>query len=253
MAVYKCEAILLAVRDYDTAGRMVTLFSREYGKFAAAAYGARRPRSELAGCTQPFAHVDLVLASGKGPDVIRQCSMRRSFRELRENLDNMAYAALVTELVDGLWPEREPEPAVFDLLLAACALLGSRNPRIAALAAALQLLSLAGFHPEYRQCVACGQPPVAPARFDAAAGGIVCAGCGQPHQPVFGAETRDFLDLLLGLDLAAPGRFTVNGAVLLETERLFADFLACRLDRPLRSLAFIAALAPDKSGGGRGQ
>lgn len=251
MGLYKCEAILLAVRDYDAAGRMVTLFSREYGKLAAAAYGARRPKSELAGCTQPFSHVDLVVAAGKGVDAIRQCSLRRSFRELRENLDSMAYAALLAELVAELWPEREPDPSAFDLLLAALTLLTTRNPRIAALAAALQLLALAGFRPEYGQCAACGQSLAWPARFDPDAGGAVCAGCAQPHLAVFAAEDRDFLDLLLGLDLAAPGHFTVSGAALVTAERLLADFLAWRLDRPLRSLAFIAAMAPDKTGDGR--
>jgi DNA repair protein RecO (recombination protein O) len=251
VSLYKCEAILLAVRDYDATSRMVTLFSREYGKLSAVAYGARRPRSELSGCTQAFVHVDLVLSSGKGSEAIKQCAIRRSFRELREDLDRMAYAALLAELVAELWPEREPEPAAFDLLLAAFSLLGSRNARITALAAALQLLALAGFRPECELCVVCGQPLVFPARFDAAAGGGACAGCAEPHLPAFGAEGRDFLVRLLGLDLAAPGSFSVTGAALMEVERLLGEFLTWRLDKPLKSLAFIAAVAGDKIAGGR--
>jgi len=253
MGPYKCEAILLAVRDYDATSRMVTLFSREYGKLAAVAYGARRPRSELSGCIQAFAHVDLVLSAGKGIDSIRQCAVRRSFRELREDLDKMAYAALLAELVAELWPEREPEPEAFDLLLAAFGLLGSRNARITALAAALQLLSLAGFRPEFERCVVCGRQLVFPARFDAAAGGGVCEDCSEPHLAPFRAEGRDLLARLLALDFTAPGSFSVTGAALMETERLLGEFLTWRLDKPLRSLAFIAAVAGDKTAGGRGQ
>lgn len=253
MGPYKCEAILLAVRDYDAASRMVTLFSREHGKLTAVAYGARRPRNELAGCTQPFAHVELFLTSGKGIDSLKQCAIKRSFRELREDLDKMAYAALLAELTAELWPEREPEPAAFDLLLAAFGLLGSRNARITALAAALQLLSLAGFRPEFGNCVVCGRPLSFPARFDAAAGGGVCEGCGEPHLASFTAEGKDFLARLLGLDFAAPGGFSVTGAALMEIERLLGEFLTWRLDKPLKSLAFIAAVAGDKTAGGRGQ
>ncbi|HWQ62168.1 MAG TPA: DNA repair protein RecO [Negativicutes bacterium] len=253
MGPYKCEAILLAVRDYDDASRMVTLFSREYGKLAAVAYGARRPRSELSGCTQAFAHVDLVLAAGKGIDSIKQCAIRRSFRELREDLDKMAYSALLSELVTELWPEREPEPEAFDLLLAAFSLLGSRNARLTALAAALQLLSLAGFRPELESCVVCGRPLAFPARFDAAAGGGVCEGCGEPHLAPFSAEGKAFFARLLALDFTVPGSFSVTGAALMETERLLGEFLTWRLDKPLKSLAFIAAVAGDKNAGGRGQ
>jgi DNA repair protein RecO (recombination protein O) len=253
MGVYNCEAILLAVRDYDATSRMVTLFSREHGKLAALAYGARRPRNELAGCIQPFSHVELALSSGKNIEAIKQCAIKRSFRELREDLDKMAYAAMLAELVAELWPDREPEPAAFDLLLAAFALLGSRNVRVAALAGALQLMALAGFRPEYGRCVVCGQELSFPARFDAAAGGGVCAACGEPHLTPFGAEGRDFLARLLELNLAEPERFSVTGAVLMETERLLGEFLTWRLDKPLKSLAFIAVLAQDKSGGARGQ
>lgn len=246
MELYKCEAILLAVRDWDAAGRMVTLFSREFGKFSAAAYGARRPKSELSGSTQSFSHVDLVVAAGKGLDSIRQCAIRRSFRELREDLSLMAYAAMLAELVGELWPEREPHPEAFDRLLAAFGLLGRRNPRIAALAAVLQLLSLAGFQPACGQCVACGQAMVFPARFDAVGGGGVCSACAQPHMAAFSVQARDFLDRLLGLDLADPGHFSVSGAVLVETERLVGEFLVACLEKPLKSLAFIAAVAADK-------
>ncbi len=253
MGPFKCEAILLAVRDYDATSRMVTLFSREYGKLSAVAYGSRRVRSELSGCTQAFAHVDLVLAAGKGIDSIKQCAIRRSFRELREDLDKMAYAALVAELAAELWPEREPEPEVFELLLAAFGLMGSRNARITALATALQLLSLAGFRPEFESCVVCGRPLDFPALFDAAAGGGVCVGCGEPHLAPFSAEGKEFLARLLTLDLADPGSFSVTGAVLMETERLLGEFLTWRLDKPLKSLAFIAAVAGDRNAGGRGQ
>jgi DNA repair protein RecO (recombination protein O) len=240
---YKTEAILLAVREYDDASRMVTLFSRELGKLPAIAYGARRPKSALTGCIQAFTHADLALTSGRGVDSIKQCEIIRSFRELREDLTGMAYASLLAELASELWPEREAEPQAFDLLLAAFDMLGKRNPRITALAGSLQLLALAGFRPELDSCVVCGQPLILPALFDAAGGGGVCAACGQPHLPAFGPEAKGFVEKLLSLDWREPGQFTVTGAVLTETERLLADFLTYRLEKPLKSLAFIAAIS----------
>lgn len=242
MGQYKTEAILLVVRDWDNADRMVTLFSREYGKIPAMAYGARRPKSLLAGSTQPFIHAELVMTAGKSIDSIKQCDIRRSFREIREDLVKMAYANFLAELVVELWPEREADQAAFDLLLAAFDLMGKRNPRLTALACALQLLPLAGFRPEFGQCVACGQPVAYPACFNAEAGGGVCAACAHPHFPECSAEVVAFVDRLQGLDWRDPGQFTVTGATLMQAEKLLADFITCRLDKPLKSMAFIAAV-----------
>ncbi|MDR3592420.1 MAG: DNA repair protein RecO [Negativicutes bacterium] len=241
MGEYKTEAILLAVRDWDDADRMVTLFSRDHGKLTAMAYGARRPRNRLAGAVQPFIHAELVLTSGKMAS-IKQCDIKNSFRPLREELTGMAYATFLAELAAELWPEGEAEPQVFELLLAAFGMMSSRNPRITALACAVQLMALGGFRPEYQRCVVCGQPLVYPAFFDCGAGGSVCAGCAQPQQPVLSQDVNRFIERLLTLNWRDPGQFSVVGAVLMETEKLLIDFITCRLDKPLKSRSFIAAI-----------
>lgn len=242
MGQYKTEAILLAVRDFGDADRMVTLFSREFGKLTAVAYGARRPKSSLSGSVQPFIHADLSLASGKNLDSIRQCDIRQAHREVREALVPMAYANFLSELVVELWPEREAEPAVLELLLAAYRTLAVRNPRITALAAAWQLLALAGFRPQQGQCAACGAPVEYPACFDPRSGGAVCRTCAGSDCLEYTEEIKTFLERLLDLAWENPGQFSVSGAVLLQTEGLLRAFLAWHLDRPLKSLAFISAV-----------
>lgn len=242
MGQYKTEAILLAVRDFGDADRMVTLFSRELGKLTVMAYGARRPKSLLSGSVQPFVYADLSLTTGKNLDSIRQCDIRKPNREVREDLILMAYANFLAELVVELWPEREAEPAVLDLLLAVYRTLPARNPRITALAAAWQLLALAGFRPEQNQCVSCNAAVDYPARFDPRAGGAVCRNCSSSECMEYTEEMKAFLEKLLKLDWEQPGHFSVSGTVLLQTEGLFKSFLNWHLDRPLKSLAFISAV-----------
>jgi DNA repair protein RecO (recombination protein O) len=251
MTQYQVEAILLAVRNWGEADRMVTLFSKEFGKITAIAYGARRPKNRLAGALQPFAIVDVALASAKSTASVRQCEVKHSFRELREDLTYMAYAMFITEIVTDLWPERQPEPALFELVPAAFSLLTQQNPRIVTLACIWQLLAIAGFCPEYKHCLKCGQAIVYPAFFDIEGGGSVCAGCGS------GSRLRKisdpgglFLERLLTLDWHNPGQFTVRGSALIEIEEILAAFLVLRLERPLKSLSFINLLnttIPDKT------
>ena len=174
---YPTEAILLAARDWSAADRMVTLFSREYGIITAMAYGVRKPKSKLSGGLQPFTHLNLLMANARGMDSVKQCEVETSFRELREDLTKLAYANFIAELTLGLWPERQTEAAAFEMLLAVFSLLVKRNPRIAALAGAWQLMALAGYQPEYEYCAQCGSTLNLPACFTFNAGGATCQAC----------------------------------------------------------------------------
>ncbi|CQR73928.1 DNA repair protein RecO [Sporomusa ovata DSM 2662] len=239
---YPSEAILLATRDWSAADRMVTLFSRERGIVTVMAYGARKPKSKLSGGLQPFTHLNLLLAGGKGMDLVRQCEVVTSFRKIREDLTRLAYANFIAELTLGLWPQQQSESAAFDMLLAVLTLLAERNPRIAALAGAWQLMVLAGFQPEYEHCAHCGAILSLPAYFSFIEGGGTCVHCSPPGTSKFDQPDKDFLDKLLSLDLRQPGQFTVTAMVLSVAESLLYGFVRHQLDRPLKSLDFINKL-----------
>lgn len=240
MAVeYQTEAILLATRDWGVADRMVTLFSKEYGIVTAMAYGARKPKSKLGGSLQAFVHLHLAMTNGKGMDSVKQCEVQTSFREIREDLTRLAYANFIAELATGLWPERQSEPAAYDTLLSLLQLLTVRNPRIAALAGAWQLMALAGFQPEYTQCVQCGQKLTYPAGFSFVAGGGTCNQCSLADEIIFEQTDKNFLDQLFAVNLNNPGQFTVNSRTLTNAERLLYGFVRYQLERPLKSLDFI--------------
>lgn len=244
MAVeYQLEAILLAVRDWSAADRVVTLFSREYGIVVAMAYGARKPKNKLGGCLQPFTKLNLLMTSGKGMDVVKQCEVNTSFREIREDLTRLAYANFIAELTTGLWPERQSETAAYDMLSAIFQLLSVRTPRIAALAGAWQLLALAGFQPEYERCTQCGRTLVLPAAFTYHTGGVTCCHCSSPESIAFAREDKNFLDKLISLNLNAPGSFSVTTRILANAEKILYGFVRHQLERPLKSLEFIKQIS----------
>ena len=236
---YVTEAIVLSVRDMGEADRLAIVFSREHGKLSAAAYGARRPRSRLAGAVQSFSLVDIALMPGRNLETIGQCEVKRSFRELREDITLMTYAAFLAELVTELWPDRSPEPSAYDVLLGSFSLLLERNPRLVSLSGAWQLLALAGFHPEYERCVDCGQVLALPAFFDACAGGGVCPLCEHAGMQPLDDAVCGFVDKLLNVNWKQPPQFKVTGATLLQAEKMLIEFIAHRIERPLKSVRFI--------------
>lgn len=239
MAQYQVEAILVAVRDWGDADKIVTLFSREHGKIIAFANGARRPKSPLAGGMQMFTHVEVALAPGKNSDSVKQCDVKHAFRQLQEDFNSMAYGAFIAELTAELCPERQPEPHIFDLLLTVFHTLTVRNPRIVALAYAWQLLFITGYSPEFEQCTVCGKAIYFPAYFSFTNGGCVCNQCEHSGLLVINEKVNAFIQCLLHLDWSNPGCFSVQPATLVQTEKLLLGYLMECLDRPLKSMNFI--------------
>lgn len=239
MSQYFTEAILLSVRNWGEADKLVTVFSRDHGKITAIAYGCRRPSNRLAGIIQVFSQAELTMMQGKGLDTIKQGELKQSFRKIRENLDCMAYAAFVNELVAEFCPDRQPEPLVYDLLYHALSTITSRNPRLVALASAWQLLTLAGYQPLLDACAACGRPIEDDAWFSAEKGGIVCLQCEHQGLLPFGRAARKFTENLLAVDWENVQGFSVNGGVLYQNERILTGYVAYLLGKPLKSLTFI--------------
>ena len=61
MAQYTTEALVLSLKNWGDADKMVTLLTKERGRIKAAAFGCRRPRSPLAGGMQMFHVLELQL------------------------------------------------------------------------------------------------------------------------------------------------------------------------------------------------
>lgn len=240
---YQTEAIVVALRDFGEADKVVTLFSREYGKVTAFAYGARRPRSRLAGSMQLFTHVEATLAGGKNYDTVKQCDILHPFRPIQEDLNRLAYGLFMAELLSEFCPERQPEPRIFDLFLDVLKILVERNPRVVSLAFAWQLLKASGFLPEVARCVCCGKPVVKEGIFYCDSGGCVCTSCNPSYAIEEDGKVFEFIQWLVNLDWQQPAPFSIKGNVLIKTEKMLMNYLLHCLDKPLKSADFIKKIS----------
>lgn len=265
------EALVLHVKNYQTADKYVICFTKEHGKLRFIAYGARYVKNVQGRLLQPFACLAISVQQGQKVDKLRGCELVR----LPQNLDmqQMAYGAVVAELTAVLTEDRESAPELYELLQATFAALTQRNPRLVALSFAIKLLQLTGFAPQMEHCVSCGAPiatecgakaspadcelstPIeakaaaeasARAWFSPLQGGLVCESChgnyaGQGLEPC-APETRALWRWLAALDYAAPAPFRVRGGTLMELERLLYKFIFFQTDKPLNSLNFLSQM-----------
>lgn len=111
------EGIVLKRRNSGEADRILTVFTRKFGKMTLKAAGVRKITSKRSSHIEPLNHAILSLYQGKGMPVLTEVTTKESFSNLKQDLTKIGFAYHLCELVDGLCPEGQENEVVFDLLL----------------------------------------------------------------------------------------------------------------------------------------
>ncbi|WP_303816073.1 DNA repair protein RecO [Selenomonas ruminantium] len=242
MASYQTAAVVLGSKNWGEADKMMTLFTYDRGLVEAAAFGCRRPRSPLAAGMQMFSSIEVQLSEGKRVDTVRQCTLKKHYKKLTEDLEVMAYGSFVAEFLREFLPPGQPEPQMFARLLYILDSFEVRNPRVTALMAVIQLLEFTGMQLHFEHCLHCGAPVDGEAYLSFNAGGVLCADCREPGAEPLPDSLRRFILELRDYDWENPPKLRITGAQLMQAETLFLTYLQNLLGKPLKSLAFIQQL-----------
>jgi DNA repair protein RecO (recombination protein O) len=242
MPLLRTEGIVLQAWDLGEHDRLVTLYTRDHGRLAAVARGARRLRSRFAGALELFTWGDVVGFEREGRGLVRldHFDIREPFRRLRDDLERLGQGARMIEAVARLIAERDAQQLCFALLLRALrALEADAAPARVQLAFALRLLDLLGHRPRLDRCGRCGRPVgTEGVQFDATEGHVLCERCrgaAAPLAPPVAAALRGLQtaswEARLGARLA-PAVEQAAAAVL-------DDYLATLIGAPLRAPRFL--------------
>ena len=247
MAQYTTEALIIGIKNWGEADKIITLLSPERGRIKAAAFGCRRPKSALAGSLQMFNQVEVQVREGDRLDTIRSCSLLRAYRVMSTDFTAMAYGSFVAETASRLAIENFPQQEMYSRLQEIFEAFGRRNPRVAALAAAYQLLEYSGMQMSYQYCAECSRELEGDGAFSFDLGGALCRECagskrrelGEYSVLAYSGEVREFILQLLELDWHSKPSFTVSGRTLVAAEALLLGYLRHIFEKPLKSLEFI--------------
>ncbi|MDW8325651.1 MAG: DNA repair protein RecO [Anaerolineales bacterium] len=247
---YRTEAIVLRRKDIGEADRILTLLTPERGKVRVVAKGIRKPRSRKAGHLELFTRTHLLIAAGRDLDIVTQAQLADAHQPIREDLVRGAYAAYAVELMDRFTPEQQESPELYNLLAAMLAWLCTEvDVAVAARYYELRLLALAGYQPELRRCVACGEAIVAEDQFfSVAQGGVVCAKCGKsagggdrrlPGLMPISMEALKYLRYFQVQPFNKVAALKLSSNVLSEMEYVLQRYITYLLERQLKSVEFL--------------
>jgi DNA repair protein RecO (recombination protein O) len=250
MPLRKTEVIVLRSRHLGETSKILTLFTDRFGKLAAVAKGARRPKSRFGASLDLFAHSNIVLYLKEGRDlhIISESSLLEDFYGLREDPRRLGLASAAVELVDRMVMRSERIPDLFPLLLSGFrALEGGKNPAVLLSALMLKIMAVLGFRPQLYACCLCGRPIENQLQgFSPGQGGVICRLCA-PQEAAWaamGGETLDVLQHLLSDEFETIGMLELTSAEERRVAALVQQFVAhCAEDhRPLTSLKFLERL-----------
>lgn len=125
--LYSIEAIVLSRKNYAEADRIVTVFSKEFGKMRLMAKGIRRITSKRAPHLEVFTKLTCLVYTGKTMDSITETLSIESYPNIRNELDRVSVAYLLCELIDTLMGEKQEHRDVYALLMHAFEAIGKAS------------------------------------------------------------------------------------------------------------------------------
>ena len=114
---FKTEGVIIKRRNFGEADRIVTIYTRDYGKVTAIAKGVRRPRSKKAGHLELGNWCKVFIAKGKNLDLLTEIELKKAFgiANFNEEKANKIYHLL--EIVESLTPDEEKNFVVYTNLV----------------------------------------------------------------------------------------------------------------------------------------
>ena len=227
-------AFVLHSYDWSESSLILDLFTREQGRIAVAAKGAKRPFSQLRGVLLPFQRIAVTLgrhASGEEhAEVSNLRSADWSGGPAMLTGSSLFSGFYVNELLMKLLARHDPHPALFDAYAATIAALGDAGEargQSALRAFEIVLLKEIGLLPDLGVETTTGRPVVAEERYRVLADAGVVAAPGATDATASGATLATVQAALAGGDIAALQR--VAARALAELRPLLRAQLAYHL------------------------
>ena len=230
------------VGEYD---RRVVILTKERGKIAAFARGARRPNSALMGVTSPFSFGEFTVYEGRTSYTLVSASISNYFQELRMDVEGAYYGFYFMELANYYAREANDETQFLKLLYQTLrALVNPHIPnRLIRYIYELKTVSINGEGPQVFQCVGCGDRE-RPMVFSVRRGGLLCDRCRRDVSDgmVLNPSTIYTLQYIVGTPVEKLYTFTVSDEVLRELGKVTGRYLETYVGKRFKSLEILEQL-----------
>lgn len=222
----KSEGIVIRTIEYGETNKIVTIFTREWGKVGVMAKGAKKPNSRLASITQPFTYAYFLIRKSTRLGGLEQGESIDSLRGIREDIFKTAYASYILELLDKGVENNRPNPFLFELLLQTLQYMNNgEDLEIMTYIFEMKMLNIYGLYPILNRCVFCSNTEGRFA-FSIKEGGFICHRCfdHDPYSLKVSPATIRLLRLFYFLDIHRLGKISVKEETKKELKNVISTY-----------------------------
>ncbi len=162
MSIEKTEAVVLRAVNYRDTSKIVTFYTKRYGKMSAIAKGVRNPRSKFGSLLQPLNYLQIVFYRRENRELqyISSSDFVRYFKSLTSDVDRLSIAMSLVEITNRVMHDEEENEKVFDLLVDSLSALdgADASPRNTFVHFGINLSIGLGFTPNFSNCLICRKP-----------------------------------------------------------------------------------------------
>src|SRR3989304_672478 len=100
--IVSTDAIVLRSMKYGDTSKIVTLYSRKYGKIKVIAKGARSAKSKYGASLEPMTHSSIVIYKTEHRELhlLSKCEIASPFHKLNDDGDKMVVGLALVEIVN---------------------------------------------------------------------------------------------------------------------------------------------------------
>jgi len=246
MPLFKTDAIVIRSLNYGESDKIITFFTRDFGKIKGIAKGARRSKKRFQNALGLFSLIRLTFFTREGMGLVRAegCDILNSFPHIREDLKKIVYGNYFLELVNEMAGEQDENTDVFDLLLSFLSTLDKGESKEEKLRVfEIRMLDLFGYRPNVKRCDLCKKDwedlKETPAVFfSLERGTLLCENCSRAwkHLVPLSLGTARLIEGISQMELAKIDRFRFTSQTLTESRELLTRFISHQLGKELKSL-----------------
>lgn len=236
---------MIRLADFSNTSRVVTFFTRDFGKLSAIAKGGKRLKGPFDTALDLLSASRIVFLrkSSSALDILTEASLQRRFRPAAGDMNGYYAGCYIAELLAGLTEPYDPHVKLFDATLDVLATLSQGGDfRLPVLKFELQMLREIGQLPSLDECVHCGVAiqPRGSRSYWMSQGGILCPDCQQEEYSNHPIQAGTVAILrVLATEAGNPSRVSASDRQLRELRHTLTSAISAILGRRPSTLRFL--------------
>jgi len=119
MPIVKTEAFILKSFRYGDTSKIVTLFTKDFGKINTIVKGVRNYKSRLCGVLESMNYINTIIYLKENRDLhlLTNAEYKKSFSNILNDFDKLQASFRIIEMLNKSVVENEINTSIFDLLI----------------------------------------------------------------------------------------------------------------------------------------